>query len=67
MELVQTSRHIAHVCQSISSRQYKGELRRQGVLQQLIVLADDVDGDESQQREHHALVLDAVLRFHKYF
>ena len=61
LDLVQASRNVARLCQSSASRKYKAELRKQGVLEQLISLADDVDGGQSQSREEMYLQ-DVVFR-----
>ena len=66
IDLANAARAIARVCQSEHSRQYKVELRNQGVLEQLIVLADELDSTESQTREH-AVLLNEVFRLYSIF
>ena len=62
MDLANAARLIAVVCQTPASRKYKTEIRKQGVLEQLISLADELDSVEDPVREQ-MMLQELVLRY----
>jgi hypothetical protein len=62
VELANAARLIAGVCQSQSSRKYKNEIRKQGLLEQLISLADELDSMEEFPVREQLILQELVFR-----
>jgi hypothetical protein len=62
VDLAQAARLIAEVCQSPASRKYKAEIRKQGLLEQLISLADELDSMEGIPVREQMMLQESVFR-----
>ncbi len=62
VDLAHAARLIAGVCQSQASRKYKTEIRKQGLLEQLISLADDLDSMEGVPLREQVMLQELVFR-----
>ncbi len=62
VDLANAARLIAGVCQSHASRIYKAEIKKQGLLEQLISLADELDSMEGIPVREQMMLQELVFR-----